>query len=603
MLFEALGRLQTALIAEYSQSRGMFTELARIEALLADTCRDRVQYELLQNSDDAAATCVNVEASADGSVIWMNDGRPFSASDAEALCRSASSAKDRGESIGYRGIGFKSLAAVSSRIDITSAGARFAFDRAESVALLSTRSHAVAQTDIPLIRIPAKISRAQTDDKTTFLIKPLTSATRVLGPINPLALLFLRNVRTLTVTTDRTSDTFTVGHECDRSWLRWAGGTVEFAMLRTPGATVALPLNSTALTMTTLRGRFSCFLPLDESLGLPVVISGNFLTDPSRSHAVVADPSTQDCLAQAARVLMSELSDPNQPWFQRAWELLIMADDPRSTLASGTETADNAFMSSLRDCFAGARLPFMISPIPIGSDDLHKVFPAGAPTSLYKPENLAKTRALRVAFRLSTMDVAKQIRNAGDGLTSGMLEAACDHVEELLKTVGRRPSDDEMRLLEGREAKSPIEVPVREIVARTQVTGATEDSFPEVVRKWRTAELAAMRWLNSRGWHLSDVSKQNLGYDLLGVDPDGRRVMIEVKRVERPDARFSMTNNEMGAMQAEFERYLLGLVIGGERYSRLMLLDPKDTSVPRERVCRAWEWQFMDWSHYGRYVN
>lgn len=45
--------------------------------------------------------------------------------------------------------------------------------------------------------------------------------------------------------------------------------------------------------------------------------------------------------------------------------------------------------------------------------------------------------------------------------------------------------------------------------------------------------------------------------------------MIEIKRVQRPDVRFAMTNNEMGAMQVEARRYLLGIVIADGRYSRL----------------------------------
>lgn len=73
-------------------------------------------------------------------------------------------------------------------------------------------------------------------------------------------------------------------------------------------------------------------------------------------------------------------------------------------------------------------------------------------------------------------------------------------------------------------------------------------------------------WLNSRGWQLTDVSKQNLGYDLVGLAPDGDRAMIEVKRVLRPDDRFAMTNNEMGAMQATME-----WAAGCPSWSQLML--------------------------------
>ncbi len=105
------------------------------------------------------------------------------------------------------------------------------------------------------------------------------------------------------------------------------------------------------------------------------------------------------------------------------------------------------------------------------------------------------------------------------------------------------------------------------------------------------------------GWQLADVSRQHLGYDLVVLAPDGDRAMIEIKRVQRSDAQFSMTNNEMGALRSEAGRYLLEVVIGEGCYSRLMLLDPTDKSLPRERVCRAWEWQFLDWARHGTYMN
>ena len=82
MLLRAVEQLQSTLAREHGQSRGMFTELAHIEGLLAETYRDRIQYEMLQNSDDAGATVVDVTVGSDGSVTWVNNGRPFT--DAES---------------------------------------------------------------------------------------------------------------------------------------------------------------------------------------------------------------------------------------------------------------------------------------------------------------------------------------------------------------------------------------------------------------------------------------------------------------------------------------------------------------------------------------
>lgn len=597
MLLHALEQLQSTLASEYAQSRGMFTELAHIEGLLAETYRDRVQYEMLQNSDDAGATVVDVTVGSDGSVTWANDGRPFTAADAEALCRSASSSKKRGDSIGYRGIGFKSLAAVASKIEVRSAQVSFSFDRDDSVLVLAAAGNPNA-ADIPLIRIPTRISRSQVVEGATFVITPKNASTCVIGTINPLALLFLRHVQSLTVTRDGETTTLSVERHRGRHRLQSNGSVADFAIIEGTRSIVAVPLDDTALSMCSLRGRVACFLPLEDQVGLPLVVSGDILTDPSRTHAVVSDDTTRMCLSDGASIFATQLVDPNQPWFQRGWDLLTMTEDPRSVLASGSNGADRAFMEYLREQLGTADLPFSISPIHIPERDLVKLFPTGAPSALYQTGNLASARALRAAFRLPAMDVAKQFGSAGPGLTPSTVEAACIHVADLVKALGRQPNEDERRLIGSCRASTPTptHLPSTSAAAR----GA---EFPEIVAKWRTAELAVLDWLNCRGWQLADVSKQNLGYDLVGLAPDGDRAMIEVKRVQRPDDRFAMTNNEMGAVQAEKGRYLLGIVIGDGRYVRLMLLDPTDAAVPRERVCRAWEWQFIDWSRHGTYVT
>ncbi|WP_207767370.1 hypothetical protein, partial [Mycolicibacterium agri] len=121
--------------------------------------------------------------------------------------------------------------------------------------------------------------------------------------------------------------------------------------------------------MCPLRGRLACFLPLDDQVGLPLVVSCDILTDPSRTHAMVADTTTRACLTEAARTFASHLVDPSQPWFQRGWDLLTMTEDPRSVVASGSNGADRAFMEGLRDHLSTADLPFSISPIPVPEGD------------------------------------------------------------------------------------------------------------------------------------------------------------------------------------------------------------------------------------------
>ncbi|MBC3992223.1 DUF3883 domain-containing protein [Streptomyces sp. AC563] len=129
---------------------------------------------------------------------------------------------------------------------------------------------------------------------------------------------------------------------------------------------------------------------------------------------------------------------------------------------------------------------------------------------------------------------------------------------------------------------------------------AADNSLASVLKRWRAAELTTKEYLNHLGWTLRDVSTQNVGYDLEGTDPQGQPVRIEVKKVDRPDARFAMTNNEMSLMLTQPGGYLLAIVVGDGRHARLLLLDPSQTDLPKERVCRRWDWEFTDWSRFAR---
>lgn len=51
------------------------------------------------------------------------------------------------------------------------------------------------------------------------------------------------------------------------------------------------------------------------------------------------------------------------------------------------------------------------------------------------------------------------------------------------------------------------------------------------VKKWRSAEEQTLEVLNMNGFKLEDVSKQNIGFDLSGIDPNGNEIQIEVKSI------------------------------------------------------------------------
>jgi hypothetical protein len=95
-------------------------------ALLGQLYSDRAQflYELIQNAEDAGATWLGFDLSADRLEV-RHDGRPFTESDVRAICAVGSSTKPGDlTAIGRFGIGFKAVYAYTSTPRIHSPAAR-----------------------------------------------------------------------------------------------------------------------------------------------------------------------------------------------------------------------------------------------------------------------------------------------------------------------------------------------------------------------------------------------------------------------------------------------------------------------------------------------
>jgi hypothetical protein len=608
-LIGEVAALQRTLVTEHRQAPGLFREIARMEELLADTYRDRVPYELLQNSDDAGSTTVVVEGLGDGRFRWSNDGRPLDGADVEALCRSANSTKTRGgDSIGYRGIGFKSLAAIAARIEVRSAGVRFVFDRAAAAALLGTS----AEDAVPLIRIPAEVGQDATVDGVAFTVgcRPDAAGAGVPGAVDPLSALFLRHVTEIRTRIAGVRQDIRIERGASRVVLRLGAETAAFALLRHGAATVAVPLDARAVAMTGVRGRLACFLPLQDDVGLPVIVSGDVLTDPSRTHAVTADASTRTVLADAARAIAAGLRSPGDPVFDRLWQLVLEGEDLRAMMVSGHASAAKLFVTALREEMTARRPPFAHSSLPLAPDDVAVLFPGGAPQALYESGNQASARALKAVLGLPALDFGAALERTDPSRLSEELRTRLgEQFRELARTHGRRLTAAESRLVEEAaprqqaDTPAPAPAPAADAVRVSKAATPADSSLASVLKRWRAAEVAAMEYLNGLGWSLRDVSAQNVGYDLEGTDAHGTSVRIEVKKVDRPDARFAMTNNEMSLMLTQPGGYLLALVVGDGRQARLMLLDPSRDDLPKERVCRRWDWEFTDWSRFAVTVD
>lgn len=595
-LIQQVENLRQQLIREHAQAPGLFREMANVESLLAETYRARVLYELLQNSDDAGSTVVDVDLRTPGKLVWRNNGRPFTLVDIEALCRSASSTKQRGGgAIGYRGIGFKAVAAVAHEVTVTSGGVTLDFDRAGAARALGT-----SPAETPLLRVPAHITNGVFRDGAEFTLK-LANHTNDQLQLNPVALLFLRNVAEVVIQRPEGSDNIRCSRDSSMVALTVGGSTARFHHLADSDNVLLIPADPHAEALAGRRGRLACFLPLDDELGVPIIASGHVLTDPSRTHAVLRDPSTRQVLATISDLLAGVLIDNTGPAFDRLWELLVAGEDLRTLALAGDTTIPGHLLSGTKTALATREWPFSFTEVAIDAADLPTVFPAGAPAALYTEGATSQSRALRTVFGAPTLRTGQLVELLDpDRLTSATRNRLATRVVETARVEGRTLTPREQALVGKSSAPGPAAAS-NTVTVRNAPSGMIT-TFGGAIARWRAAEVAAMEYLNSRGWKLTDVSRQNVGYDLEGTTPDGHSVHLEVKKVEGKDSRFALTNNELSVMIAASGRYILALVIGDGNNAQLALLDPLKDQVPRERVCRRWEWEYTDWSRFAELV-
>ena len=136
-----------ALQKEAIENEKILKELAGLEKYISETYISRVFYEIIQNADDCKSSKFKAFL-LDNDLYLLNDGYEFTVDDLESLSRSAYSNKSRGTTIGYRGIGFKSVAGICQSVSLMSGNLEVCFSREKTEDLFGY------PIDVPLLRVP-----------------------------------------------------------------------------------------------------------------------------------------------------------------------------------------------------------------------------------------------------------------------------------------------------------------------------------------------------------------------------------------------------------------------------------------------------------------
>lgn len=349
---EIFTSVREELLGEAQRSPGLLADLANLERYIAETYSARSFIELLQNADDAEATRFLVTRHGEW-LVCANNGKAFSRQDFYSLCRSASSAKQRGQTIGYRGIGFKSVVGVATSVHLLSGELRATFSR--DLTQLCLGSH----TPAPLVRIPHTLALNQDESVldlawqleqsgyTSIFILGGLDTDRVQDEFDQFDadyLLFLRHIGEAVLAGDtlrnyhcerRTLDAITReviigGPDRCSAWRIQHVGQCDLAFSLVDNKPV--PLNAAAAIA-------HAFLPTLESTGFGVRINADFSTDPSRTR-IIFDDATLACIDDAAQAIAEKIT-----------EAALAPDDDSNLLGCLTPTADLATLALQKRSF------------------------------------------------------------------------------------------------------------------------------------------------------------------------------------------------------------------------------------------------------------
>ena len=282
--------------------------LARAETLLSRrvyTDPAHCLVELLQNAEDAGATCWRVRIDADAVHIW-HDGVPFDARDVVGVLSIGQTTKGQSH-IGLFGVGFKSVYAICERPQIYSDVWQFEVADVSLPRALATRPDG-APADGTLLVLPL---RAPQDPGSGA-----EALARRAHALSAHVLLTLRNIRRISIdalSTTRqivrepTADAAIVRLSADETSREYLLAAHQHTPMRDPedDVLIALPLSE--------RGRViglpvdvpqvHCYLPTTLQPGLTFLLHARFELPVDRERIDATAPGNRAAIARAGRLL------------------------------------------------------------------------------------------------------------------------------------------------------------------------------------------------------------------------------------------------------------------------------------------------------------
>jgi len=319
MLDQVISKLSQNFIDEAKNSPNLLEDMAAMEKYMSESYDGRIFVELLQNADDSGSKNILL-TEYNEHIIFANDGRCFNENDVIAISRSGSSSKERGATIGYRGIGFKSTTYLTKEIIIYSSNTYFTFSKS-----MCSKALGKSEAKIPTIRIPFLVNNIESNIgnyvqnlksqgyRTVFIFKnaKMDRFIEELYQINNGYFLFLHNICNCSIDLGNYKNVFRV----ERDWtnnnllVHLMGHKAEsWLLIRNNKTSIAFKYDSgKIIPCSSEEAVYHCYLPTFDKVAFPIKINSDFSTDPSRKH-LTTDEITSESIECAANLLFHIIS-------------------------------------------------------------------------------------------------------------------------------------------------------------------------------------------------------------------------------------------------------------------------------------------------------
>lgn len=307
---EIVEKLHNSFLEEAKKSPVLLSDLANMEKYISESYTGRSLIELLQNADDAGASKFQIVEISSKVYGVANNGREFCENDLVSLCRSGTSTKKRKtNTIGYRGIGFKSVVNYAKAVHLYSGNIATSFSRQLTKNLLPEVSA------VPLIRIPHKFCGNAYDNSINNLLRDRYSTVFVfeteddclldeISMFDTSCMLFLRNIREIHFNLSTRKITYMVKYTninslCDEIEFlgtqnndRWIVCSDE---LKSDVKLAFKYDGNRVIPASPQESVIHSFMPTNDKLNVPIKINGDFSTDPSRTK-IIYDTETENAI-------------------------------------------------------------------------------------------------------------------------------------------------------------------------------------------------------------------------------------------------------------------------------------------------------------------